>query len=66
MMRTAVLVDERDRRLGRTTVPDRTLVVEHKGRYFFREGDGVRLPGGGIGAKFVEREPVVRNKLEPA
>jgi len=66
MMRAAVLFDERDRKLGVARVPDATLVIEHEGRFFFRDQVAVRLAGGGIGAKFVEREPVVRNKLEPA
>ncbi len=66
MMRAAVLYDERDRKLGQAMVPDSTLVIEHDGRFFFRAQQGVRLTGGGIGAKFVDMEPVVRNTLPPA
>ncbi len=66
MIRAAVLFDEKDRKLGSTRVPDSTFVIKHNGSFFFRTNDGVRLTGGGIGARFVEMDPLVRDKLESA
>lgn len=65
MMRAACLYDERERPLGKTMVPDSTFVIQHKEAFFFRTQQGVRMPGGGMGAKFIALEPLVRDKLEP-
>ena len=64
-VRAAVLYDEKDRPLGKVMVPESTFVIEHAETFFFRTPEGVRLRGGGIGVKFLEIEPLVRNKLEP-
>lgn len=66
MIRAAILFDERDRKLGRTMVTDVTFVIQHQERFFFRTDQGVRLPGGGVGARFIELDPLIRDKLEPA
>ncbi len=64
-VRAAVLFNEKDRPLGKVMVPEATFVIEHADSFFFRTPEGVRLRGGGIGVKFLEVEPLVRNKLEP-
>lgn len=66
MTRTAVLVDERDRRLGKVAVPETVFVIRHGGAVFVRSERGVRLSGGGIGVVFEETEVYVRERLEPA
>ncbi|MDO8534227.1 MAG: hypothetical protein Q7S17_05740 [Xanthobacteraceae bacterium] len=66
MIRAAILYDDRDRNLGKTMVTDSTFVIRHQERFFFRTNDGVRLTGGGIGARFIEMDPLVRDKLETA
>lgn len=66
MIRAAVLFDERDRKLGKTMVVDACFVIQHRERFFFRTDQGVRLPGGGVAARFIEIDPLVRDKLEPA
>ena len=63
-LRTVVLVDERDRRLGTAVVPETTAVIKHKDSLFIRTDKGLRLTGGGIAVAFIETEPVIRNKLE--
>ena len=65
-MRTAILYDDRDRLLGKTMVPEHTFVIRHKDSIFVRTDEGVRLSGGGIGVRFIESDPLVRDKLEPA
>lgn len=65
-IRAAILFDDKDRKLGKTMVTDTTFVIRHQARYFFRTDQGVRLPGGGVGARFIELDPLVRDKLEPA
>jgi len=62
--RTAVLLGERDERLGRTTVPESTFVIRHEGAFYIRTGNGVRLPGGGIGVIFEQTEVIDRPQLE--
>lgn len=65
MTRIAVLFDERDHRLGSTTVQDKTtFVIRHADAFFFRTEQAVRLSGGGIGVVFRQIEPVVRARLE--
>lgn len=66
MMRAAVLFDDRERKLGHVMVPETTFVIQHRDRFFFRTDKGVRLIGGGVGAQFLEMEPLVRDKMEPA
>ena len=66
MMRTVVLLDERDRPIGRAQVPELTFVIKHDDRFFVRTDKGARLAGGGIGAVFVETEVIIRNKLGAA
>jgi len=66
MIRAAILYDERDRLLGKTMVPEHTFVIRHQDSIFVRTEEGVRLAGGGIGVRFIETDPLVRNKLEPA
>lgn len=66
MMRAAVLFDELERKLGKTMVPETTFVIQHQQRFFFRTDKGVRLVGGGVGAQFLEMDPLVRDRLEPA
>lgn len=65
MIRTAILIDERDRRLGACTVPDSATVIEHDGAIFVRAPQAIRLAGGGIGVCFVEQEPIKRERLSP-
>lgn len=66
MMRAAVLFDELERKIGKVMVPETTFVIQHRERFFFRTGKGIRLVGGGVGAQFLEMEPLVRDRLEPA
>lgn len=65
MKRTAVLVDERDRQIGKTSVPETTFVIKHADAIFIRTPKGVRLSGGGIGVVFEQTEVYVRERLEP-
>lgn len=65
MRRTAVLVDDRDRRLGSCVVPDTITVIQHAEGIFVRTETGVRLSGGGIGVVFRETEAVERTSLKP-
>jgi hypothetical protein len=66
MQRVAILIDEKDRRLGTVLVPERTFVIRHNESLFVRSEQGIRLSGGGIAVAFIEQEPVVRNRLMPA
>lgn len=63
-MRTAVLLDERDRKVGKTAVPETVFVIKHGGALYVRTEKGVRLPGGGIGVCFIVTEPYVRERLD--
>lgn len=65
MTRVAILVDDRDRRIGRVSVPETVFVIRHNGGIFVRTAKGLRLPGGGIGVAFEETEVYVRDQLEP-
>lgn len=65
MRRTVVLLDEIDRRLGTTEVPETVFVIQHAERFFVRTEKGVRLGGGGIGVVFRETEVYVRERLAP-
>lgn len=64
-IRTAVLLDERGHRLGVCQVPETAPLIEYDGRLFIRNGEGLRLSGGGIGVSFIEVEPLVRPSLRP-
>lgn len=66
MKRTAILVDEQDRRLGSTSVPETVFVIRHKDSIFVRTPRGVRLSGGGIGVVFEATEVYERDNLGPA
>lgn len=66
--RTAVLLDERDRKLGKVMVPETVFVIEHRGDVFVRTAEGVRLTRDGVGVAVVFRqtEVFVRDRLAPA
>lgn len=64
--RVAVLLDERDNKIGTVTVPDTISVIRHKGAIFVRTAKGLRLSGGGIGVAFIATEVYVRDQLQPA
>lgn len=64
--RAAILIDERDRHIGKTMVPETVFVIQHGESLFVRTEKGVRLSGGGIGVVFIETEPFVRQRLDPA
>lgn len=65
--RIAVLVDERDRPLGKTTVPDATFVIRHMDALYVRTDKGMRLTRAGIGMGiiFQSTEVYERDRLEP-
>lgn len=64
-VRTAVLVDDKDKRLGAAQVPDSTHLISHNGTVYIRTPEGIRLGGNGIGVIFRYVEPLVRNQLRP-
>lgn len=66
MKRTAVLIDDNDRRVGRTNVPESVFIIKHSGVLYVRTDTGLRLPGGGIGIRFIATDPYVRERLDPA
>lgn len=53
--RTAVLIGERDERIGTTTVPDIAVVIRHDGDIYVRTTEGIRLTRGGLGVGAVFR-----------
>lgn len=65
LRRTAILIDERDHRLGTTPVVDSVLLVRHAGCLFVRTEKGIRLSGGGIAVVYQEVDPVERPRLNP-
>lgn len=67
MTRTAILISERDVRIGKTMVPEATTVIRHGDTIFVRTQECIRLVRGGtgVGAVFRETEVIVRNALEP-
>jgi hypothetical protein len=67
MMRRAVLVDERDNRLGAVDVSDATLIIRHDGAFFVRTGESVRLRPShrALAIVFEQTEIYVRERLEP-
>lgn len=64
--RAAILVDERDRRVGRCVVPEATFVIGYRDGLFVRTEEGARLSGGGVGVIFRETDVLMRHKLDPA
>ena len=64
--RVAVLIGERDEKLGKTVVPDVAMVIEHNGDLFVRTTEGIRLSkiGTGVGAVFRLTDAYVRPRLE--
>lgn len=64
MRRTAILRDEKDNVLGRTTVAEATHLIAYNEEFYIRTDKGVRLPGGGIGVVFDHVDPAIRMKLE--
>lgn len=65
-IRKAVLLGECDKRVGAASVPETTFAIRHKGETYIRTEQGIRLPGGGIGAVFVLTDVLVRDSLDPA
>ena len=66
-MRTAVLLDDSDVKLGKVAVQETTFVIRHGGSYFVRTAEGVRLTraGCGVGVVFRETQIFIRERLEP-
>lgn len=67
MMQRAVLVDERDRRIGTTNVSSACFVISHGDSTFVRTDKGVRLRPAdrALAIIFEETEIYVRNRLDP-
>ncbi len=67
MNRPAVLIDERDRRLGRLMVPPTCFVIVHDGATFVRTDKGVKLHHShrALAVVFEETTPYVRTRLDP-
>jgi hypothetical protein len=66
-MQIAVLIDERDRRLGKVMVNSATVVIGHADRIFVRTGKSIR-PNPRLNAMavvFEEAKIYTRDKLEP-
>lgn len=67
-MKTAVLVDEVDRRIGKLQVPETCFVIQHADATFVRTEKYVRLyprqRAGGVAVIFEQTEPFVRGRLE--
>lgn len=66
MRRVAILVDEKDRRLGRAVVAESTMIISHKESLFIRSGLMVKISANGLAAEFRYIEPAVRDRLDPA
>jgi hypothetical protein len=66
MMRIAVLVDERDRRLGKLTVAPSCFVIQHEDATFIRTDKVVRLHHShrAMAVVFEQTEVYVRKQLE--
>lgn len=67
MMRRAILIDERDRRLGTVDVPDATLVIRHRESIFVRTARAVKLRPNDRAflPVFEEVEVYVRERINP-
>lgn len=66
-IRTAVLINERDKRLGQASVPESAMVILHNGSYFVRSDERFRLTREGVstGVIFRETEIYARESLRP-
>ncbi len=66
-MKIAVLIDERDRRLGKLQVPDACFVVRHDGATFVRTQRAIKLHHAhrAFAVVFEQTEVYVRERLEP-
>lgn len=62
----AVLIDERDKRLGKVTVTSACHVIQHDGATFVRTPKGVKLHHShrAIAVVFEQTEVYVRERLE--
>lgn len=67
MMRIAILLNEKDVRLGRCSVQESTFIIQYGDEFFYRTTEGVRLTrdGVGIGVVFRQTEVYVRERLDP-
>lgn len=65
-MRTAVLIDERDRRIGKLTVGEACFVIQHRDATFIRTEKAVRLHHShrALAVVFEQTEVYVRDRLE--
>ena len=65
-MRIAVLIDEKDNRIGKLTVPESCFVILHKEATFYRTEKTVRLHHShrSTAVVFEQTEPFVRDRLE--
>jgi hypothetical protein len=65
-MRTAVLIDERDRRIGKLMVPESCFVIKHNDALFVRTEKAIRPNPrlNAIAVVFEETQPFIRTKLE--
>lgn len=66
MLKPAVLIDERDRRIGKLMVHETCFVIRHKTAIFIRTPKAVRLHHShrSMAIVFEETEVYVRDKLE--
>jgi hypothetical protein len=64
--RTAVLIDERDRRVGKIQVPEICFVIQHNGCTFVRTQKTVRLHHShrAFAVVFDQTEVYIRERLE--
>lgn len=67
-MKAAVLIDERDRRVGKLMVSDACFVIRHQDSFYVRTQTGVRLHHShrALAVVFQQTEIYVRDKVEPA
>jgi hypothetical protein len=67
-VKTAVLVDELDKRIGKLQIPESCFVIQHAEATFVRTEQYVRLyprqRSGGVAVVFQQTEPFVRARLE--
>lgn len=65
-MKTAVLIDERDRRVGKTQVPESCFVIRHSNATFIRTGKAVRLrpSTNAMAVVFEQCDVYIRERLE--
>jgi hypothetical protein len=65
-MRIAVLIDEKDNRIGKLTVSESCFVIRHRDATFVRTDKAVRLHHSHrtLAIVFEQTEPFVRDRLE--